>query len=41
MVEVLSIGTVVAVLSVAAAVMATQFLDTGKSEAECAALHNI
>ena len=41
MVEVLTIGTVVAVVSVAAAVMATQFLDTGKSEAGGADLHNI
>ena len=40
-VEVLTIGTVVAVVSVAAAVMATQFLDTGKSEAGGADLHNI
>ena len=40
-VEVLTIGTVVAVISVAAAVMATQLLDTGKSEDEGAALHNI
>lgn len=40
-VEVLTIGTVVAVVSVAAAVMATQFMDTGRSEAGGAALHNI
>ena len=38
MVEVLTIG---AAVSVAAAVMATEFLDTGKSEAGGADLHNI
>ena len=41
MVEVITIGSVVAVMSVAAAVMASQFLDTGQEEAGGADLHNI